>query len=46
VILIRDIGTNGCAGWKDYSGHYRRSLDENVTFWLKQLGDSLNSRTL
>ncbi len=35
----------GLAGWKNDSGYQRRSIAEDMMYRLKQLGDSLSSRT-
>jgi hypothetical protein len=42
---LQDIDAKGSAGWKNDSGYHRRSLAENMVYRLKQLGDSLYSRT-
>ena len=44
--ILQEIKAKGLAGWKNDSGYHRRSIAENMMFRLKQLGDSLYSRTL
>lgn len=43
--ILQEIEAKGLAGWKKESGYHRRSLAENRMYRLKQLGDSLYSRT-
>ena len=43
--ILQEIEAKGLAGWKNDSGYHRRSLAENMMYRLKQLGDSLYSRT-
>jgi Transposase DDE domain len=43
--ILKDIDAKGSAGWKNDSGYHRRSIAENMMYRLKQLGDSLYSRT-
>lgn len=43
--ILQEIEAKGLAGWKNDSGYHRRSIAENMMFRLKQLGDSLYSRT-
>jgi hypothetical protein len=43
--ILQDIAENGLDGWKNDSGYHRRSIAENMMYRLKQLGDSLYSRT-
>ncbi|MER2624180.1 MAG: IS5 family transposase [Accumulibacter sp.] len=43
--ILQAIEAKGLAGWKNDSGYHRRSIAENMMFRLKQLGDSLYSRT-
>lgn len=44
--IFKDIAAaKGSAGWKNDSDYHRRSIAENMMYRLKQLGDSLHSRT-
>jgi hypothetical protein len=43
--ILKGIDAKGSAGWKNDSSYQRRSLAENIIYRLKQLGESLYSRT-
>jgi transposase len=43
--ILKEIEAKGSRGWKNESGYHRRSIAENMMYRLKQLGDSLYSRT-
>ena len=43
--ILQEIEAKGLDGWKNDSGYHRRSIAENMMYRLKQLGDSLYSRT-
>ncbi len=43
--ILQEIDTKGKSVWKNESGYHRRSLAENRMYRLKQLGDTLYSRT-
>ena len=43
--ILQKIETRGVSAWKNNSGYHRRSIVENMMYRLKQLGDSLYSRT-
>jgi hypothetical protein len=43
--ILQEIEAKGLASWKNDSGYHRRSIAENMMYRLKQLGDSLYSRT-
>ena len=44
-VILQEIEAKGLDGWKNESGYHRRSIAENMMYRLKQLGDSLYSRT-
>ena len=44
-VILQEIEAKGLDGWKNDSGYHRRSIAENMMYRLKQLGDSLYSRT-
>ena len=43
--ILQEIEAKELDGWKNESGYHRRSIAENRMYRLKQLGDSLYSRT-
>ena len=43
--ILQAIEAKGLDGWMNDSGCHRRSIAENMMYRLKQLGDSLYSRT-
>jgi hypothetical protein len=43
--ILHEVEAKGRGGWKNESGYHRRSIVENVMYRLKQLSDSLYSRT-
>jgi hypothetical protein len=43
--ILQEIDAKGKSVWKNESGYHRRSIAENMMYRLKQLGDTLYSRT-
>jgi hypothetical protein len=43
--ILQEIEAKGKSVWKNESGYHRRSIAANMMYRLKQLGDSLYSRT-